>query len=167
MKTMKRRREENKTDYAKRMKLLKGGDSRIVFRKTNRYIIAQYVSSSEAQDKAEIGITSKNFVEYGWPKNFEASLKSIPAAYLTGFLIGKKIGTKKKDKVIIDIGMQRNLHKSRVFGFLKGLKDSGLNINCDEKNFPTEDRIKGKHLKEDFSKVFDEVKSKIEKGKES
>ena len=56
MKTLKRRRRESKTDYGKRIKLLKGNTPRIVFRKTNKHIIAQYISSKEAQDKIEIGI---------------------------------------------------------------------------------------------------------------
>ena len=59
MKTLKRRRKENKTDYAKRLKLLKSETPRIVFRKTNKYLIAQYIVSEETHDKVEIGITSK------------------------------------------------------------------------------------------------------------
>ena len=91
MKTLKRRRRENKTDYLKRLKLLKSGSPRIVFRKTNKYLIVQYVTSEETKDKIEIGITSKKLINYGWPKNLEGSLKSLPASYLVGLLIGKKI----------------------------------------------------------------------------
>ena len=165
MKTLKRRRKENKTDYIKRINLLKGGFPRIVFRKTNRYIIAGYVISKEAQDKVELGITSKALLKHGWPKEFQGSLKSIPAAYLTGFLFGKKILGKKLETPVIDMGMIRNLHKNKVFGFLKGLKDSGLNIKCEEKYCPEESRIKGKHLKRDFSKTFEEIKLKLNKEK--
>lgn len=161
MKTLKRRRKENKTDYIKRMNLLKGGLPRIVFRKTNRYIVAQYVTSKEAQDKIEVGITSKDLLEHGWPKEFQGSLKSIPAAYLTGFLFGKEIIRKKLKLPVIDTGMTRNLHKNKMFSFLKGLKDSGLNIKCEEEHYPDEDRTKGKHLKKDFSKTFEEIKLKI------
>ncbi|GAJ13133.1 unnamed protein product, partial [marine sediment metagenome] len=91
MKTLKRRRKEYKTDYSKRIKLLKSGAPRVVFRKTNRYLIAQYVISKEAQDKIEFGINSKHLMKYGWPKESKGSLKSISAAYLTGILVGKKI----------------------------------------------------------------------------
>ena len=163
MKTLKRRRKENKTDYIRRINLLKGGLPRIIFRKTNRYITAQYVISKEAQDRVELGITSKALLEYGWPKEFKGSLKSIPSSYLTGFLFGKKIIGKKMKLPIIDTGMIRSLHKNKLFGFLKGLKDSGLNIKCEEKYYPDENRIKGKHLKRDFSKTFEEIKLKIEK----
>lgn len=165
MKTLKRRRKEYKTDYLKRIKLLKSGSPRVVFKKTNKYIIAQYVKSKEAQDKVEMGITSKILIKYGWQKEFEGSLKSIPASYLTGLLIGKKILEKKLEKPIIDFGMIRVLHKNRAFAFLKGLKDSGIEVECKEEFFPNEDRIKGKHLKKDFSKMFEEIKSKIQKEK--
>mgnify|MGYP001594110494 FL=1 len=155
MKTLKRRRKENKTDYANRLKLLKSEKPRIVFRKTNRYIIAQYVASEDAQDKIEIGTNSKQLMKYGWPKEFAGSLKSISASYLTGFLIGKKIIHKKKETPIVDIGMIRNLHGSKVFGFLKGLKDSGVKIKCDEKFFPSKEKI-------EIEKIpFEKIKTKI------
>ena len=160
---LKRRRKENKTDYGKRVGLLKSGFPRVVFRKTNRYITTQYVTSKEAQDKVEFGLTSKDLLKHGWPKEFQGSLKSIPAAYLTGFLFGKKIIEKKLKMPIIDIGMTRNIHKNKVFGFLKGLKDSGVDIKCEEKYYPDENRIKGKHLKNDFSKTFEEIKLKMQK----
>ena len=162
MKVDKRRRRENKTDYLNRLKLLKGGSPRIVFRKTNKYIIAQYVTSKEAQDKIEFGISSKDLIKHGWPKEF-SGLKTIPASYLTGFLIGKKIVKEKLETPIVDFGMLRMLHKTKVYSFLKGISDAGIKINCKEEIFPSEDRIKGKHMKKDFSKIFDEIKSNIEK----
>ena len=165
MKTLKRRRKEHKTDYLKRIKLLKSSSPRVVFKKTNKYIMAQYVKSKEAQDKVEIGVSSKILIKYGWPKEFRGSLKSIPASYLTGLLIGKKILGKKLEKPIVDFGMIRVLHKNRTFAFLKGLKDSGIKVECEEEFFPNEDRIRGKHLKKDFSKIFEEIKSKIENEK--
>ena len=163
-KTLKRRRHEQKTDYIKRIGLLKSGRPRIVFRKTNRYIISQYIESNEAQDKIGVSLTSKLLLDYGWPKEFSGSLKSLTAAYLTGLLMGKRI-SKKKSEPILDIGMIKNNHKGKVFAFLKGLKDSGVKIKSEEENFPSEDRIKGKHLKKDFSNLFNEIKSRIEKEK--
>lgn len=165
MRTIKKRRKENKTDYLKRLKFLKSGLSRIVFRKTNKYIISQYVTSKQTQDKIEIYVNSKQLLKYGWPKKFEGSLKSIPASYLTGFLIGKKIIKKRKETPIVDFGMIRAYHKTKIFGFLKGLVDAGVKIKHDEKTFPDQDAITGKHLKKDFTKIFDQVKEKIEKEK--
>jgi large subunit ribosomal protein L18 len=167
MKTLKRRKLEGKTDYMKRFKLLKSDSPRIIFRKTNRYIIAQYVASKEAQDKVEIGISSKNLKKFGWPDEFDGSLKSIPAAYLTGLLIGKEIVKKKLKTPIVDFGMIRVLSKNKGYAFLKGVVDAGIKIKCDEEQFPEEERLSGKHLKEDFSKIFQEIKSKIEKNESS
>jgi len=162
MKTLKRRKLEGRTDYGKRLKLLKSNSPRLVFRKTNRYIIAQYITSRQAQDKIEIGITSKKLKEFGWPEEFDGSLKSIPAAYLTGLVMGREINKKRLKTPIVDFGMMGVLAKNRGYAFLKGIVDAGVKIKCDEEQFPEEERISGKNLKEDFSKTFKEIKSKIE-----
>jgi|TARA_Y100000031_G_scaffold154224_1_gene201290 large subunit ribosomal protein L18 len=162
-KTLKKRRRENKTDYLKRLKLLKGKKPRIVFRKTNKYVIAQYVTNNQTKDKVEIGLSSKHLIKYGWPKEFQGSLKSIPASYLTGFLMGAKIIKDKKETPIIDFGMIRVLHKAKIFAFLKGLIDAGVKVENKKNVFPDEEKIMGKNLKKDFSKSFSEIKSKIEK----
>ena len=163
MRTQKKRRRQNKTDYKKRLKLLKSGAPRLIFRKTNKYFIAQYVLSEEAKDKIIFGFDSKILLKYGWPEDFKGSLKSIPAAYLIGYLIGKKIIKDKLRHPIVDFGMIRTPHKTKVYGFLKGVIDSGIKIECKEQAFPEEDRIFGKNLKKDFSNKFKEIKSKLEK----
>ena len=99
----------------------------------------------------------------GWPIDIDGSLKSTPAAYFTGLLIGKEIIKNKKETPIVDFGMLRILSRSKVHAFLKGLVDSGIKIKYKKENFPNEDRISGKHLKKDFSGFFNEIKSKIEK----
>ncbi|MEM4326089.1 MAG: 50S ribosomal protein L18 [Candidatus Pacearchaeota archaeon] len=162
MKTQKRRRRLFKTDYKKRIAFLKSNSPRIVFRRTNKYIIAQYIESNEAQDRVRYGLTSKHLLKYGWPKDFENSLKSLPASYLIGLLLGKYIRNKKTEKVVIDSGISRKVYGGRFFAFLNGLKDSGVNIKCNEEFFPSKERIKGKDLKRDFSKFFDEIKKRIE-----
>lgn len=163
MRTIKRRRKQGKTDYGNRIKLLKSNSPRVVFRKTNQYVLGQYVTSKQAQDKIEIGISSKNLLKNGWPEKLKGSLKSLPASYLTGLLMGKKIIEKKLETPIVDFGMLRTSHKTKVHAFLKGLKDAGIEIKCKEEAFPSEERITGTHMKEDFSKMFEEIKSKIEK----
>ncbi len=163
MKTIKRRRREFKTDYGRRIKLLKSNVPRIVFRKTNRYLIAQYIVSKEARDSVKLGLTSKNLIAHGWSDEFKGSLKSIPASYLLGLLMGKKIQDNKLEKPIVDFGMINVEHKSKVYGFLKGLKDAGLEISCKEELFPEEARIQGKNLKKDFSAEFEKIKSNIQK----
>jgi len=154
----KRRRRERKTDYSKRINLLKSGSPRIVFRKTNRYLIAQYIISKEAKDMIKNGLTTKILLNYGWPVKARGSLKSVTAAYLLGILMSKKISDKKNNP-IIDIGMIRNVHKSKLYAFIKGLIDSGINLKYNEGIFPDENRIRGEHLKNKIP--FEQIKSKI------
>lgn len=162
MKIQKRRRREHKTDYLKRIKLLKSRSPRIVFRKTNRYVIAQYVETREAQDRVVFGMNSKKLIDYGWPKELKNSLKSLPAAYLLGIVAGKKIIKEKLKTPILDLGMLRTVHKTKIYAFLKGIVDSGIEIKHKKSIFPDEEKIKGKNLKKDFSKTFDKIKSKVE-----
>ena len=161
MRTQKRRRKENKTDYLKRLKLLKGEKPRIVFRKTNKFIISEYIVSKEAQDKVIIGFDSRKLNDYGWPKNAQGSLKSITASYLTGYLIGKAIIKQNLEMPILDTGMNRAIHKNKIYAFIKGLIEAGIKINCKKEFFPEESRINGQHLKNKIP--FDEIKSKIDK----
>ena len=154
MRTIKKRRKQNKTDYLGRLKLLKSGKPRVVFRKTNKYIITQYITSKQAQDKIILGVTSKDLMENGWTKE-SGSLKSIPASYLTGYLIGKQIIKKGLETPIVDFGIIRVLHKTKTYAFLKGLIDSGVKIKC-EKGFPNEEKIKGKF-------DIEKIKSNIDK----
>jgi large subunit ribosomal protein L18 len=166
MRVQKRRRLEGKTDYRNRIALLKGNLPRIAFRKTNKKIIGQYIISKEAQDFVLSEANSTELLKYGWPKENSGSLKSLPASYLIGFLLGKKIGKSKKGKnAVLDIGLNRNVKKSRIYSFLKGVIDSGVEIPHNENVFPDEERISGKNTKiRNFREVFNKIKEKIEGG---
>ncbi len=161
MKVQKRRRRENKTDYLKRMKLLKSAKPRVVFRKTNKYVIAQYVVSDEAKDKVVFGVSSKDLLKKGWDENAKGSLKSIPATYLTGYYAGKKILKEGLETPIVDLGMIKTLHKTKVFAFIKGLIDSGVEIGSKEEAFPEEERINGESLKNKVD--IQKIKSSLDK----
>lgn len=162
MKAEKRRRRENKTDYKARLGMLKSGKARIIFRKTNKHLIGQYVKSQEAQDKVDIGITSRELIKFGWPKEMHGSLKSLPAAYLTGFLLGRKIAD-KEDKVsaILDLGLLRNVAGSRIYAFAQGIIEAGIAVQCKKEMFPNENRLKGRHMKRNID--FEKIKKEIEK----
>lgn len=156
-KIAKKRRRQNKTDYKARLSLLKADAVRIVVRRTNKYIVIQAVESVEAQDKVIFGLTSKALLEKGWDKKNVGSLKSIPAAYLTGLLAAKSLD--KKKKYILDLGMARNIAGSRLYSALKGLIDGGVPLNANKKAFPSEDRISGKHVKKE--EMINKIKSKL------
>ena len=133
----KQRRLEGKTDYKARIALLKSGKPRLVARKTNRYIIAQIVETKAAQDKVLFSINSKMLLEKGWPKDKEGSLKSLQAAYLTGFMLGRLAQEKNIKSAIFDIGINRNVQKSRLFAILKGALDAGLAIPHNPEALPS------------------------------
>ncbi len=160
MKTKKvnfRRRREHKTDYDSRIKLLQARKPRLVIRKTNKYIIAQIIKSEEAKDTTIAFAVSKELSKYGWNHGF----KNLPAAYLTGLLIASKAEGKIKE-AIVDIGLQRSTRGSRIYAVIKGAIEGGLKINCDEKMFPENERLKGAHLKtKDIDKKIEEIKNKI------
>ena len=157
LRTLKRRRRENKTDYKLRRKLLESGIPRIVVRRTNKYFIIQSIESDEAQDKVISTINSKDLLKNGWDVKMAGSLKSIPAGYLTGLLFAKKVGG--KGKYIMDLGMTRTIAGSRVFAVVKGLIDGGLEIPANEKIFPSEERLEGREeVKANIVKVKEKLK---------
>ncbi len=138
--SIRQRRLQAKTDYKARLALLKSNKPRLVIRKTNRYIIVQFVESSIAQDKVIVGTSSEILLSKGWPKDKKGSLKSLPACYLAGFVLGKMA----KDKVktaILDMGMYRNIQKSRIYAALRGVIDSGITIPHNEKSLPSIEEI--------------------------
>ena len=50
-------------------------------------------------------------------------------------------------KAIVDFGLQSKA--DRLFALVKGAIDAGLEINCPEEAFPSEDRLSGKHIPSD------------------
>ena len=81
-----RRRREGKTNYLKRRKSLLGRELRLVVRTTNQKIIAQIVSFENKGDRILAAVDSSVLKKLGW--NYSG--KNIPAAYLTGLLLGRK-----------------------------------------------------------------------------
>lgn len=153
MKTPRRRRLEGKTDYKLRLEILKSGRLRLVIRKSNRYITAQIVDSEDAQDKILVGFNSKLLLTKGWPEEMSGSLKSLPAAYLTGFVLGKMALKSKIQEAIVDMGMYRNVPNSKIYAVIRGARDAGLEIPCSEEVLPKLENIKN----EKIAKIFDKI----------
>lgn len=161
MKLDKRRRREHKTNYHKRLILLKGNALRLVVRKSNRYLILQIVESTHAQDKILYSTNTKELLKQGWPEDKKGSLKSLTAAYLGGYLLGKK-ANEIKQKVILDSGLIPNTKGSKVYAAVKGLSDAGIEIPFKKEVAPSDKAIEGEFGKLD-SETFNKVKESIDK----
>ncbi len=153
---------ENKTDYKKRLKLLSNANkSRLVIRRSNKYIISQIIKYNEKGDITLAESNSKELKKFGW----KFSCKNIPSAYLTGLILGKKVANEKflGQEMPLDIGRFLSVKNSRLYGCLKGCLDSGLKIPCSVDILPSDDRIHGKHISDEVSIEFEKVKEKISK----
>ncbi|MFX1378115.1 MAG: 50S ribosomal protein L18 [Promethearchaeota archaeon] len=145
-----RRRDEGKTDYHKRLKLLKSRKLRVTIRATNNHMRVQIIQSKLGGDKILVSAFSKELpLKYNW----NANTGNIPAAYLTGYLAGRRAKTKNIQEAIFDLGIF--YHRNRVLAACKGVIDSGIKIPYREEFFPEEleDRIKGIHI-EDYAKIL-------------
>ena len=160
-----RRKREGKTNYKKRLELLKGRTDRLVIRRTNKQIIMQIVSYSEDGDKVQITTQSKELQKHGW----KHSLKNTPAAYLTGMLTAKKAKDKDIKKAILDLGLQTPIKGSKLFAAVKGAIENGLEMNAGQEIFPSEERIKGEHISsyldshKNISNDFEKIKKELTK----
>ncbi len=143
-----RRRREGKTDYKKRLALLKFGD-RLVARKTANRIIAQVVSFDAKGDKIISMATSSDLVKAGFP-----FAKSLPAAYLTGYKVAKDALKKGVKIAVLDMGRRTPVKASFAFAVLKGAIDAGLEVPHDASVFDN-DRFTGKHIAE-YAKLLKE-----------
>ncbi len=154
-----RRRREGKTNYKKRLAMLKSGKPRLVIRNTNTKITAQVIEYARTGDRTIASALSSELKKYGWKGN----CANTPAAYLTGFLCAKKAIQKGTEDAVADIGIRIPVKGSRPFAAVKGAIDAGLGMNAGEKIFPKEDRITGRHIKERAEKAGGEVKEVAEK----
>ncbi len=158
-----RRRREFKTNYKKRLTLLKSRKPRLVVRKSLKYIRAQIIEYDEKGDKTIASVVSSELKKLGW--NFACD--NTPAAYLTGLLIGKKAKEKKIDEVVLDAGLHTSTKGSRIYAVVKGAVDAGLKLPYDPVVLPSDERISGKHIADYNKKVadmpaeFEKIKKKI------
>lgn len=155
-----RRRVDGKTDYHRRLNLLKSKKLRVTIRASNKHIIVQLVQSKLGGDKVLISVFSKELEEkFGW----KASTGNIPAAYLTGYLAGLKAKKKGISEAILDLGIF--YHRNRLLAASKGIIDTGLEIPYNEEFFPEtmQERIKGEHIEKYASILKDKDPEKYEK----
>ncbi|MCY3411214.1 MAG: 50S ribosomal protein L18 [Candidatus Heimdallarchaeota archaeon] len=138
-----RRRREGKTDFYSRRELLKSGRVRAVIRKSSKNMQIQFVEALPDGDKTLASSNSLQLKDFGW--NITGG--NIPAAYVTGYLAGKRALAAGIDDAIADLGLQVRQKGGRIYAALKGIIDAGLEIPASDIVFPEEDILKGAHLK--------------------
>lgn len=153
-----RRRREGRTDYRRRLALLKSGKPRAVVRKTNRSTTVQFVAYDASGDRVVAAATSQELPAHGW----EAHTGNVPAAYLAGFLAGTRARAAGVEEAVLDIGLHVPSPGSRVFAALKGVLDAGVAVPHGEAVLPSDDRSRGAHVSEALATQTDKVKEKLE-----
>ena len=124
---------------------------------TNQNTQVQILTPGMTGDKVIASAHSRYLLEKGW----KGSRKSVPAAYLTGYLAGKKaLGQGAKDAIMYT-GTRR--YTQRMAAALKGIVDAGVEVPADKKTFPPDERINGEHLtvKNEISKIKSSIDSEV------
>lgn len=124
---------------------------------TNENTQVQILKPGMAGDKVLASAHSRYLLEKGW----KGSRKSVPAAYLTGYLAGKKALGQGAKNAILYTGTRR--YTQRMAAALKGVIDAGVQVPADEETFPPEDRINGEHLtiKNEISKIKSSIDNEV------
>ena len=137
-----RRRREGKTNYHKRLGLLRSGRHRIVVRKSGNNMILQLVAYGETGDTTLVSADALELKKFG----YKGSTGNTPAAYLAGFLFGTRALRNSFTGGVLDLGLNASSKGSRVYAALKGSLESGLEIPHDEGPLPSPERIGGEHI---------------------
>ncbi len=137
-----KRRREGKTNYGARLKLIGLDKHRLVVRVTGNHTIAQIVDVQIEGDQTLVSAHSQELKNMGWL----ASGKNTSAAYLTGYLCGKKALKEGITEAVLDMGLATSTKGSRVYAVLKGALDAGLELPHNDVILPSEDRITGEHI---------------------
>lgn len=153
-----RRKREGKTNYRQRLKLLKMGKPRLVIRPSLKNITVQLVEFEPKGDKVLLCIYSSKLNKLGW----KGATGNIPAAYLCGYWLGLEAQKKAIKEAVLDMGWKASTKGNRVYACLKGALDSGLKVNHSKDILPAEERIKGQHINEETTKMFEKIKKTME-----
>jgi large subunit ribosomal protein L18 len=152
-----RRLRDEKTNYRKRKTMLAGKRDFVTVSISNENTQVQIHKPELLGDKVIASAHSRYLLSKGW----KGSRKSVPAAYLTGYLAGKKaIGKGAKDAILYS-GTRK--YTQRMAAALKGIIDAGLKIPADPETFPADERINGEHLKvkNDISQMKSTIDSEV------
>jgi large subunit ribosomal protein L18 len=152
-----RRRREGRTDYRHRAALIRSGKPRAVVRRSNKHTTVQFVTYDSLGDRIVASAVSTELVKLGWTHSGDCA----PGAYLTGYLAGRRALKKGVEEAVLDIGLREPVKGCAMFAAMKGVIDAGVEIPHDDGMIPSEERVKGRHMKDGTEGMFDDVKGKI------
>lgn len=135
-----RRKRERRTDYRRRLKLLKSGLPRLVVRASNKLIRAQLVQYNQEGDKTLVEFCSKELPKMGWKGDED----NLAAAFLTGLALARKAKEAglSFESIIPDLGMHAPHKGGKYFALLMGAKEGGLPVVTGEGVEVEEDRLR-------------------------
>lgn len=136
-----RRRREGRTDYGKRLELLKSGELRAVVRISNKHATVQFVAYTPDGDETVVTAVSQQLEELGWDNN----TGNLSAAYLTGYLAATKALADGAERAVPDMGVRDQQYASRAYAALQGVRDAGIEMSLDESVLPADERVQGEH----------------------
>jgi large subunit ribosomal protein L18 len=139
-----RRRREGKTNYHSRRAIVAGRRPFLTVFVSNRNVSAQLHVPEKGGDVVAAQANSRELIEHGW----RASRKSIPAAYLVGYLLGLRALKAGLSGVVLYAGVDGFIGGSRVAALVAGARDAGLDIAASDDAFPDESRLRGDHIAE-------------------
>ncbi len=136
-----KRRREGQTNYRKRLALLKSKTCRLVIRPSNKHISIQLIHYAPHGDAVVLDCGSEKLLRYGW----KAPQSNLSAAFLTGLLCGR-LAKGKVSHAILDTKKSRLTKGNIVYAALKGVIAAGVTIPHSTDNFPSDERVAGRHI---------------------
>jgi large subunit ribosomal protein L18 len=153
-----RRRREGRTDYRRRLALLKGRKPRVVVRRSLTNIRVQVVAYTEQGDRVLASADGRELAKLGLAGT---SGKSTPAAYLTGLLAGQRAKAQGVTEAVLDLGRHHPAAGGRIFAALRGFTEAGVAVPHDEAALPGDERVTGAHIAGFDAAQVQSVKQKI------
>lgn len=137
--------------------MLMGKRNFITVNITNENTQVQILKPEMTGDKVIASAHSRYLLNKGW----KGSRKSVPAAYLTGYIAGKKALGQGSKGAILYTGTKK--YTQRMAAALKGVVDAGLEVPADSETFPSIERINGEHLtvKNDISQIKSTIDNEV------
>ncbi len=138
-----RRKREGKTNYYKRLGMIRSGKPILMLRGSLKHFRVQIVKPKMEGDIILASAWSQELSKkFGW----RGYTGNVPSAYLTGLLCGGRAVKRGVTEVVPNIGFHVACKESRVFAAIKGVIDAGVKVPCSEEMLPTEERIRGEHI---------------------